>query len=216
MNKIRIIIVDDHQLIRDGLKALLSGFDDIEIIAEAGSAEEFLQKLKSVAADVVLIDISLPGMSGIRLTEQLSTLTPVLKVLILSMHLNEEYISSALKAGALGYLAKNTTRDELITAIRSVASGKKYLGREVSDVITSGYIRRIKVDDALEKELLSKREIEILKLIAEGLGNKEISEKLFISIRTVESHKNHIMQKLGFRSLVEMVRYAIKRGLINL
>jgi DNA-binding NarL/FixJ family response regulator len=132
------------------------------------------------------------------------------------MHLNDEYISSALKAGALGYLAKNTTRDELITAIRSVASGKKYLGREVSDVITSGYIRRIKVDDALEKELLSKREIEILKLIAEGLGNKEISEKLFISIRTVESHKNHIMQKLGFRSLVEMVRYAIKRGLINL
>jgi DNA-binding NarL/FixJ family response regulator len=216
MNKIRIIIVDDHQLIRDGLKALLSGFDDIEIIAEAGSAEEFLQKLKSVGADVVLIDISLPGMSGIRLTEQLSTLTPVLKVLILSMHLNDEYISSALKAGALGYLAKNTTRDELITAIRTVASGKKYLGREVSDVITSGYIRRIKVDDALEKELLSKREIEILKLIAEGLGNKEISEKLFISIRTVESHKNHIMQKLGFRSLVEMVRYAIKRGLINL
>lgn len=216
MNKIKVIIVDDHQLIRDGLRALLSGISDIEIATEAGSAEELLQKIRSFPADIALIDISLPGISGIRLTEQLATSCPGLKVLILSMHLNEEYISGALKAGALGYLAKNTTRDELITAIRTVAGGNKYLGKEVSEVITSGYIQRIKVDDVLEKELLSKREVEILKLIAEGFGNKEISDRLFISIRTVESHKNHIMQKLGFRSVVEMVRYAIKTGLISI
>jgi DNA-binding NarL/FixJ family response regulator len=216
MDKIKVIIVDDHQLIRDGLRALLSGINDIEIESEAGSAEELLQKIRSIHADIALIDISLPGISGIKLTEQLSVSNPGLKVLILSMHLNEEYISGALKAGASGYLAKNTTRDELIAAIHAVADGKKYLGREVSEVITSGYVRRIDADDASEMELLSKREVEILKLFAEGLGNKEISEKLFISIRTVESHKNHIMQKLGFRSVVEMVRYAIKRGLINL
>jgi DNA-binding NarL/FixJ family response regulator len=216
MKKIRVIIVDDHQLIRDGLKALLSGFSDIEITAEAGSGEELLQKIKSNIADIALIDISLPGISGIKLTGQLALSDPGLKVLILSMHLNEEYITGALKAGALGYLAKNTTRDELISAIRTVAAGNKYLGKEVSDVITSGYLRRINADDVLEKEMLSKREVEILKLIAEGMGNKEISEKLFISIRTVESHKNHIMQKLGCRSVVEMVRYAIKNGLITI
>jgi DNA-binding NarL/FixJ family response regulator len=216
MDKIRVIIVDDHQLIRDGLKALLQGVTDIEIAAEAGSAEELLQKVRSFPADVALVDISLPGISGIKLTEQLYSSYPGLKVLILSMHLNAEYISGALKAGAFGYLAKNTTRDELISAIRNVAAGNKYLGKEVSDVITSGYIQRIITDDALGEELLSKREVEILKLIAEGFGNKEISDKLFISIRTVESHKNHIMQKLGFRSVVEMVRYAIKRGIINI
>jgi DNA-binding NarL/FixJ family response regulator len=216
MDKIKVIIVDDHQLIRDGLRALLSGINDIEIVTEAGSAEELLQKIRSFPADIALIDISLPGISGIKLTGQLSVSYPGLKVLILSMHLNEEYISGALKAGAFGYLAKNTNRDELISAIHAVAEGNKYLGREVSEVITSSYIQRIKVDDALDQEFLSKREIEILKLIAEGFGNKEISEKLFISIRTVESHKNHIMQKLGFRSVVEMVKYAIKMGLINI
>jgi DNA-binding NarL/FixJ family response regulator len=216
MDKIKVIIVDDHQLIRDGLRALLSGINDIEIATEAGSAEELLQKIRSFPADIALIDISLPGISGLKLTEKLSVSHPGMKVLILSMHLNEEYISGALKAGAFGYLAKNTNRDELISAIHAVAEGKKYLGREVSEVITSNYIQKIKADDALEQEFLSKREIEILKLIAEGFGNKEISEKLFISIRTVESHKNHIMQKLGFRSVVEMVRYAIKMGLINI
>jgi len=216
MEKIRIIIVDDHQIIRDGIKALLTGISNIEIAAEAGSAEELLQKINSFPADVALIDISLPGVSGISLTAQLNQSHPKLKILILSMHLNEEYITNALKAGALGYLAKNTTRDELISAIKVVAEGRKYLGKEVSEVITSGYIRRINADEAMEKDLLSKREIEILRLTAEGLGNKEISDKLFISIRTVESHKNHIMQKLGLKSAVEMTRYAIKTGLIDI
>jgi two-component system response regulator NreC len=216
MEKIRVIIVDDHQIIRDGIKALLTGISNIEITAEAGSAEELLQKINSFPADVALIDISLPGVSGISLTAQLNQSHPRLKILILSMHLNEEYITNALKAGALGYLAKNTTRDELISAIKMVAEGRKYLGKEVSEVITSGYIRRVNADEAMEKDLLSKREIEILRLTAEGLGNKEISDKLFISIRTVESHKNHIMQKLGLKSAVEMTRYAIKTGLIDI
>ena len=132
------------------------------------------------------------------------------------MHLNETYISTAFKAGPLGYLAKNTTRDELITAIREVACGNKYVGKEVSEVITQGYIRRAQAEDQPEDELLSKREIEILRLSAEGLGNKEISDKLFISVRTVESHKNHIMQKLNLKSPVEMVKFAIKKGLINI
>jgi DNA-binding NarL/FixJ family response regulator len=216
MGAIRVIIVDDHQIIRDGIKALLSSVEGIEIAGEAGSAEEMLQKINSFKADVALVDISLPGLSGIRLTQQLSQTYPELKVLILSMHLNEEYIANALKAGALGYLAKNTTRDELIKAISRVADGQRYLGKEVSEVITSGYIQRVKADQSPEADMLSKRETEILRLTAEGHGNKEISEKLFISIRTVESHKNHIMQKLGLKSAVEMTRYAIKRGLISI
>jgi DNA-binding NarL/FixJ family response regulator len=216
MLKIKIMLVDDHQLVRDGLKALLFGSDDIEIVAEAGSAEECLQKLRFHNVDLALIDISLPGISGIKLTEQLSVSFPSLKILILSMHLNEEYITNALKAGALGYLAKNTTRDELVSAIRLVAQGNKYLGKEVIEVITSGFVRRVKLNDQADNELLSKRELEILKLTASGAANKDISEKLFISIRTVESHKNHIMQKLGLKSAVDMVRYAIKNGLVDL
>jgi DNA-binding NarL/FixJ family response regulator len=216
MDKIRIIILDDHQIIRDGLRALLAGAANIEIVAEAASAEEFLLQLEKHPANVALVDISLPGISGIRLTGQLTLSHPELKVLILSMHLNEEYITNALKAGALGYLAKNTTRDELVTAITKVGEGQRYLGKDVAEVITNGYIQRVNNDVAAEKDLLSKREIEILKLTAEGRGNKEISEKLFISIRTVESHKNHIMQKLELKSAVEMTRYAIKQGLIDI
>jgi DNA-binding NarL/FixJ family response regulator len=216
MDKIRIIILDDHQIIRDGLRALLAGAANIEIVAEAASAEEFLLQLEKHPANVALVDISLPGISGIRLTGQLTLSHPELKVLILSMHLNEEYITNALKAGALGYLAKNTTRDELVTAITKVGEGQRYLGKDVAEVITNGYIQRVNIDAAAEKDLLSKREIEILKLTAEGRGNKEISEKLFISIRTVESHKNHIMQKLELKSAVEMTRYAIKQGLIDI
>jgi DNA-binding NarL/FixJ family response regulator len=216
MDKIRIIILDDHQIIRDGLRALLAGAANIEIVAEAASAEEFLLQLEKHPAHVALVDISLPGISGIRLTGQLTLSHPELKVLILSMHLNEEYITNALKAGALGYLAKNTTRDELVTAITKVGEGQRYLGKDVAEVITNGYIQRVNIDAAAEKDLLSKREIEILKLTAEGRGNKEISEKLFISIRTVESHKNHIMQKLELKSAVEMTRYAIKQGLIDI
>jgi DNA-binding NarL/FixJ family response regulator len=216
MDKIRVIILDDHQIIRDGLRALLTGAGNIETVAEAGTAEEFLQQIEKHPANVALVDISLPGISGIRLTGQLAISHPDLKVLILSMHLNEEYITNALKAGALGYLAKNTTRDELIAAINRVAEGQKYLGKDVSEVITNGYIQRVNIDAAAEKEQLSKRELEILKLTAEGHGNKEISEKLFISIRTVESHKNHILQKLELKSAVEMTRYAIKNGLIQI
>lgn len=132
------------------------------------------------------------------------------------MHLNEAYISGAIKAGAMGYLAKNTTRGELISTIHLIAEGKKYLGKDVSEVITTGFVRRLQANENENTELLSKREMEILKLTADGLGNREISQKLFISIRTVESHKNHIMQKLGLKSSVELVRYAIKSGLINI
>jgi len=216
MQKIKIILVDDHQIIRDGIRALFNGCTDIEIIAEAADAAECLQQLRLRQADVALIDISLPGISGIKLTEQLSVLYPSLKVLILSMHLNEAYISGAIKAGAMGYLAKNTTREELISTIHLIAEGKKYLGKDVSEVITTGFVRRLQANENENTELLSKREMEILKLTADGLGNREISQKLFISIRTVESHKNHIMQKLGLKSSVELVRYAIKSGLINI
>lgn len=209
-------MVDDHQIIRDGIKSLLAGFEDISIIAEAGSAEECIQSLRFHQADLAMVDISLPGMSGIKLTEELAKLHPSLKVLILSMHINETYISTSFKAGAMGYLAKNTTRDELITAIHVVAGGNKYVGKEVSEVITQGYIRRLKSEEQPGNELLSKREIEILRLSAEGFGNKEISEKLFISIRTVESHKNHIMQKLDLKSSVDLVKHAIKSGLIDI
>lgn len=215
MKTIKIILVDDHQIIKDGIKALLAGLDNIEIVAEAESAEELLQKIRHYPADIALVDISLPGMSGIKLTEKLAQHEPGLKVVILSMHLNEEYIANALKAGAKGYLAKNTTRNELISAILEVAEGKQYLGKEATEVVTSGYIRRMTIDND-EKDTLSKRETEILRHTAEGLGNKEISEKLFISIRTVESHKNHIMQKLELKTSVELVKYAIKKGIIDL
>lgn len=219
MKQISIFLVDDHQLVRDGIKALLTGLTDIVIIGEANSGHELMDQIGHATPDIILMDISLPDISGIDLTRQLSREHPGVKILILSMYTNEDFIFNALKAGAMGYLPKNTSRQELLDAIYALNNGQEFLGSSISKVILKSYIRHATEEDKSPESIqtpLSGREIEILRLYAEGLNNKEISEKLSISIRTVESHKNHIVRKLGLKSTVDMVKFAIRNKIIEL
>ena len=218
MPSIKIILTEDHQLLRDGIKALIAS-ENIEIVGEAATGASLWKLLESALPDIILMDISLPDVSGIELTRTLSERFPEVKVLILSMFTDESFISQAIKAGAKGYLHKNTTREEILLAIDTVYSGSEFYSDNISKIILKSYIDNAKKNGEEinnPNEILSKREIEILKMFADGFINKEIADKLFISIRTVESHKNHIMQKLNLKTQVELVKYAIRHNLINI
>lgn len=215
---IKVILVDDHTIVRDGIKALLAGQEDIAIIGEASNGLDLLSMLKSGHPDVVLLDISLPDYSGIELCEIIRREHPGIQVLFLSMYTSEEYIFNAIKAGAQGYLPKNISQAELLLAIRTVSQGSEYFSESISNVILKSYIKKAKdrePENLNPENSLSKRELEILKLFAEGIPNPQIAEKLFISTRTVESHKNHIMQKLNLKSTVDLVKFAIKHQIIE-
>lgn len=217
MPSIKIILTEDHQILRDGVKVLIAS-ENIEIAGEAASGAELWKLLETEQPDLILMDISLPDTSGIELTRELSQRRPEIKVLILSMYTDESFINQAIKAGAKGYLHKNTTREEMLTAIDSVYSGSDFYSENISKIILKSYIEKakLKTDEITNPhEVLSKREIEILKMFADGYINKEIADRLFISIRTVESHKNHIMQKLNLKTQVELVKFAIKHNLVS-
>jgi DNA-binding NarL/FixJ family response regulator len=219
MSQIKIALVDDHQIVRDGIRALLESMNNIEVISEASSAKEFFDNIKYVQPDILITDISMPEISGIELTKMINEneKTRNIKVLILSMFTNEDFIFNAIKAGAKGYLPKNTNRNELYEAIKTIYNGEEYFSESISNIILKSYIRKAKSYEQTEKkETLSARETEILKLFAQGLSNQEIADKLFISIRTVESHKNHIMQKLELKSTVDLIKFAIKNKIIEL
>jgi DNA-binding NarL/FixJ family response regulator len=219
MEKIKIILVDDHQIVRDGIKSLLTDAEDIDVISEAASYNELREKLKLQNPDIIVMDISLPEMSGLEITKLLSETYPDLKVLILSMYTGEDFIFNAIKAGAKGYLPKNTTRKEIIDAIHAIYNNNEYYSDSISNVILKSYVQKAKTSDSppvRAEDKLSTREIEILKYFAGGMGNQEIADKLFISIRTVESHKNHIMQKLELKSTVELIKYAIKNKIVDI
>ena len=219
MKKINVLLVDDHQIVRDGIKSLLTGSSNIEIIGEASDGAELLEKLKILYPDIIVLDISLPKTSGIELTKIITADYPEIKVLILSMYTNEDFIFNSIKAGAKGYLPKNTTRKELLEAIHQIYNGNEFFSETISAIILKSYIKKAKSDDdiATKKEVsLTGREIEILKLVVEGVTNTDIANKLFISIRTVESHKNHIMQKLELNTPVDLVKFAIKNKIIEI
>ncbi|HPD95766.1 MAG TPA: response regulator transcription factor [Tenuifilaceae bacterium] len=219
MSKIKVALVEDHLLVRDGIRSLLESDSKIDIVSEASSAEEFLSCLQHCSPDIVLVDISLPEISGIELTHAISSKFPSVKVIILSMHTEQEFIFNALKNGAKGYLHKSIPRDELIEAINEVYNGNEYFSKEVSGIILKSYLKKIKHPervDEFEENRLTPREMEILRMVAQGFSNQLIAEKLYISVRTVESHKNHIMQKLELTTTVDLVKYAIKNGIIDL
>jgi DNA-binding NarL/FixJ family response regulator len=219
MEKIRLILVDDHQLVRAGIANLLTGEPGFEIIGEAAEAKELFDLLKISQPDIAVLDIALPGMSGIEITKKLHNDFPGIRILILSMHTSEEFIFNAINSGARGYLPKNTSRKELIESIYAINRGEEYFAESISNVILKSYIKKAKSDvpDSENKEsLLSKREIEVLRLFAEGSTNQEIADKLFISIRTVESHKNHIMARLELKTTVDLVKFAIRNNIVLL
>ncbi|NOZ35716.1 MAG: response regulator transcription factor [Chlorobi bacterium] len=219
MSEIKIILVDDHQIVRDGIKALLSDSLNIKVIGEVKSAYELFDLLKTQIPDIVLLDVSLPTMSGIEVSKILSSDFPKIKKLMLSMYTSEDFIFNAIKSGVNGYLPKNITRNELLQAINEVSEGREYFSKTISDTILKSYLKSAKYgnnvsDDKLCK--LTKRENEILLYVVEGLHNKDIAEKLYISIRTVETHKTNIMHKLNLNGTVDLVKFAIKNNIIEL
>jgi len=216
-SKIKVILIDDHQMFRDGVKAVLSDEENIEIIGEVGSGQALFELLKSTTPDLIITDISLPDISGIDIAKNISENYHDIKILILSMHTSEEFITKALKAGANGYLPKDTSMNELLEAIHIIHKGENYFNKNISDTILRSIIKNSKSDiDNSNNKSLTKREKEIISLVVDGLTNKEIADKLFISIRTVDSHKNNIMQKLNLKSSVDLVKYAIKNKLAEL
>lgn len=219
MFKIKVGLVDDHQLVRDGIHSPIEGADNIEVIAEACSARGMLELLKKCEPDILLVDISLPEISGIDLTRIITSEYPKIRVIMLSMHTGQEFIFNSLKNGAKGYLHKSISRDELIEAIKEVYNGNEYFSKEVSGIILKNYLRQIKNPESLDnnsEQKLTPRESEILQMVAQGYSNQLIADKLYISVRTVESHKNHIMQKLELTTTVDLVKYALKNKLIDL
>jgi DNA-binding NarL/FixJ family response regulator len=220
MEKIKVLIVDDHQIVRDGIKSILADEEDIELIGSIESASEALEFIECSLPNVVIADLSMPNMSGIEFTEKLSNLFPSIQVLILSMFSNEEYITQAIQAGAKGYLPKqDSTTELLLEAIRAVYNGDEYFSPSVSKVVMQNFVRNAKHSknsDAISKNQLTQREMEILKMYVEGFTNSEISANLNLSIYTVKTHKNNIMQKYNFKSTVEMIKFAIKNNIVEL
>jgi DNA-binding NarL/FixJ family response regulator len=217
--KTSVIIADDHTIVRDGIKALLSEQEDIVIIGEASNGSELFRLLSLKTADIILLDISMPDLSGIEICERLRTEYPQIKVLFLSMYTTEEYIFNAIKAGAHGYLPKNISQPELLEAIRSISQGREYFNETISNIILKSYINKAKnaeTENDIREHSLSKRELEVLRLFAEGFSNSEIGTRLFISPRTVESHKNHIMQKINLKSPVDLIKFAIKNHIVEI
>lgn len=211
---IKVLIADDHQLFREGLVNLISSAPDIEVIGEAKDGLEATKQAKKLKPDLILIDIGMPVMNGIEATKTIKKDNAEIKIIAVSMHSDRQFVKGVLEAGADGYLLKNCTYRQLIDAIQSVVSGKKYLSDDITEMVIQGYLDP--EEDPEHKHDLSERELEVLKLYAEGKSTREISERLFISVKTVGTHKQHIFEKLGIKSNADMIKYAIKEGLIHL
>ena len=233
MTPIKLMLVDDHSIVRDGIRLLLEQADGLEIIDEANDGEEALDKLKThhgertdasatgkvnTLPDLVLMDISLPGMSGIQTTQVISRLYKGIRVLMLSMHNNEDYILRSVEAGAYGYILKDSSSDEMIKAIRTIASGEKYYSSPVASIILSGYMQQLKKGDKRSRterqSKLSNKEKEILQFLVDGMSSREIAEKLQLSVRTVDNHRANMMRRLQVRNAAELVRMAVEDKLI--
>ncbi len=213
MSKATVLLVDDHVVVRQGLKALLADEPDIEVIGEASNGREALDRLPELGPDVVLMDISMPGLNGIEATRQIQQRYPDVKVVVLSMHANEEYVFQVLQAGASGYVLKQSDSMEVLTAIRAAVAGGSFLSPPISRTVIEDYVRRAEArGQADDLEMLTTREREVLQLLAEGRSNREIAAELSISVKTVETHRSNMMNKLGLSSKTELVKYALRKG----
>ena len=212
MNKLSIFLADDHAVIREGLKALINVQPDMEVVGEADNGRTAWLEVKALQPDVIVMDISMPELNGAKATERLQKDCPQTKVLVLTVHSDQGYLHQMLKAGASGYVLKRTATHELIQAIRKVAAGDKYLDQTITNEMVGRYMRKQSARPGLAGSELSERETDVLRRIALGYTNKEISAQLDISVRTVETHKVRLMQKLEFHSRAELVRYALLRG----
>jgi len=213
---IRILLADDHAVVRDGVRALLEKQTDMAVIAEAVDGREAARLAEELAPDVAIIDIAMPNMNGIEATRRILAVHPRTAVVVLSMHQDESYVLGSLKAGARGYLLKDSLRSEIVEAVRTVSQGRSFLTRRISRMMQEDYIRQMEqrgFEDSYD--LLTAREREILQLAAEGRANKEIAAVLHIGLTTVETHRTHILQKLNLHSIPELILYAVRKAIIS-
>jgi DNA-binding NarL/FixJ family response regulator len=212
MAVLRVLLVDDHALVRAGMRSLLREIEGVEVVAEASDGAEALRLAARENPDVILLDIAMKGMNGLDAAARLREQQPGAKVIVLSMHTSEEYVLLALRAGAAGYLIKDSATSELELALKAVARGETYLSPAISRQVVEGYVQR--VGAAATPDPLTPRQREVLKRIAEGRSTKEIAYELKLSVKTVETHRAQVMERLGIRDVAGLVRYAMRAGLV--
>ena len=211
-----IVIAEDYTILREGLRALISSNPDFEVVAEAGDGQEAIKFVQKLKPDLVLMDLSMPRMSGMDAILEIRKRVPKTKIVVLTIHKTEEHVIAALKAGTDGYVLKDATYDELIMAVKNVLSGKRYLSPGISDAAFEGYLEgRKTIKHQTSWETLTHREREILKLIAEGYRNKQIAKDLCISVKTVEKHRANLMEKLDLHNVQALTAIAIEKGLVS-
>jgi two-component system, NarL family, response regulator NreC len=216
MAKIRIVLADDHKIIRDGLRALIEKEKGMEVVDEASDGREAVKLAWETRPEIVIMDVNMPDLNGIEATRQITSKFPEIKVIALSMHSDRRFVAEMLKAGASGYLLKDCAFDELIHAINVVRSRKVYLSPGVSGIVVADYVEKLGSSENIAANVLSDREREVLQLITEGVSTKEIAEKLFLSAKTVETHRRQIMSKLNLFTVAELTKYAIREGLTSI
>ncbi len=213
--KTRILLADDHAVVRRGLRLVLDAEPDLEVVAEVGDGAQAVERALQEDIDLAIIDISMPRMTGLQAVRELHRRRPGLRILILSMHQNEQYLYEALKAGASGYVLKTVVDRDLVEACRAAMRGEPFLYPGAMTPLIRDFLQRARTDQPLREEPLTAREQEVVKLIAEGFSTKQISDALVISEKTVERHRANILEKLGMHDRVELTRYAIRRGLVE-
>jgi DNA-binding NarL/FixJ family response regulator len=213
--KTRILIADDHALVRRGLRLILDAEHDLEVVSEAGDGAEAVDRVLEDRVDLAILDVAMPRMTGLQAAVQLARRAPEVRVLILSMYDHEQYLFEALKAGASGYVLKSVADRDLVEACRAAMRGEPFLYPGAVNALIREYLERSRKGDGIPDDLLTPRESEIVKLVAEGHSSREIAEALVISVKTVERHRANILEKLGMRDRVELTRYAIRRGLVE-
>jgi DNA-binding NarL/FixJ family response regulator len=216
VGELRVLLGDDHTVLRQGLRRILEDQRDWRVVAEAGNGRDAVREALALTPDVAVLDIGMPLLNGIEATRQIAKRAPSVRVLILSMHSDQAYVTQAVQAGARGYLLKESAGAELIQAIKDVAAGKSFFSPAVAQVVFDDYVRGLADKGITDRfDSLSEREREVLQLVAEGRSSKEIADVLSISPATVETHRTHLLQKLGLRNTAEVVRYATRRGIIH-
>lgn len=217
MAKIRVLICDDHTILREGIRLLLNAQPDIEVVGEASDGRDAVAQARALKPDVILMDIAMPLLNGLEATKQIRRDDPNARVLVLTMYESDEYVAQMLEAGATGYVLKKVAGSELVYAIRAVHQGEAFLYPSITKRLVEDYLRRVELgQERTSLDVLTDREREILQLIAEGHTNKEIADLLSLSIRTVQNHRAHLMQKLGIHDRGDLIKYAIQKGIIEL
>lgn len=213
---IKVVLSDDHKIVREGLRALLEKESDIEVVGEARDGRAAINMVDDLSPHVVVMDVLMPDLNGVEATRQIINKYPNIKVIGLSMYTDKRFILSMLKAGALGYLLKDCASEELVQAIRSVSVGKHYISTTISNIIIEDYVHKVQLEDSHLLNVLTPREQEVLQLLAEGNTTREIASLLSVSMKTVETHRMQIMKKLNMHSVAELTKYAIREGLTPL